>query len=238
VPVNLNVSRSENLWYQTAHGWPIVGGFIGREPPYPLGRYAPGVRELRYGRREAVDILAPGWPELARESLAASDIRYVLFHPDLMRQSYEPQRAIVAEMGFAPAYADARLEIYPVPPVERPRPLVYLGAGWYGVEQDGERAWRWMGEQAELYLVNPFDEPRAVELELQVESHDRARPLSVRLGDGPAFTIEVSRAQVRRTLRLLLEPGTHVVYLVAPADPRPGRGAELISLSFERIGIR
>ncbi|HWQ12753.1 MAG TPA: hypothetical protein VNL77_08135 [Roseiflexaceae bacterium] len=238
IPVNLNVSRSENLWYQTAHGWPIVGGFIGREPPYPLGRYAPGVRELRYGRRDSPDILWPAWPELARESLAHYGIRYVLYHPDAMRQSLGPLRALAAELGLAPSYADARLEIYPVPPVHSPRPLAYLGAGWGGVERDGERAWRWMGPQAELYLVNPHPEPRVVRLELQMESFEHARPLSLRLGDGPPATIQVSRAAMRRTLSLLLRPGTHVVYLGAPADPRPGRGAEQISISFERIAVR
>ncbi len=238
IPVNLNVSRSENLWYQTAHGWPIVGGFIGREPPYPLGRYAPGVRELRYGRRDDPDILEPGWPELARESLAHYGIRYVLYHPDAMKQSYAPLRELAAELGLEPIYADERLEIYPVPPVDAPRPLAYLGAGWYGPERDAERVWRWMGESAELYLVNPFDAPRAVRLELQMESFERARPLAVRLDDGPPVTLEVSRAAMRRTLHLLLEPGTHVVYLDAPADPRPGRGAELISISFERVAVR
>jgi hypothetical protein len=238
IPLNLNVSRSENLWYQTAHGWPIVGGFIGREPPYPVGRYAPGVRELRSGRRDTPDILAPGWPELARESLAHYGVRYVLYHPDTMKQTIGPMRALAAELGLAPAYADERLEIYPLPPVERPRPLAYLGAGWGGVERDGERVWRWMGPQAELYLVNPHPEPRVVRLELMMESFERARSLSIRLGDGPPATIEVSRAAMRRTFSLLLRPGTHVVYLGAPADPRPGRSAEPISISFERIAVR
>lgn len=238
VPVNLNVSRSENLWYQTAHGRPIVGGFIGREPPYPLGRYAPGVRELRFGRRDSPDIVWPGWPAAARESLAHYGIAYVLFHPDAMKQSLGPMRALVAELGLAPTYADERLEIYPVPPVDAPRPLVYLGAGWGGVERDGARVWRWMGARAELYLVNTAAAPRVVRLELAMESFERERPLTVQIGDAPPATIPVSRAMMRRTVSLLLAPGTHVVYLGAPAAPRPGRGAEPISISFERIAVR
>jgi hypothetical protein len=237
IPVNLNVSRSENLWYQTAHGRPIVGGFIGREPPYPLGRYAPGVRELRYGRAESPDIVSPGWPDAARESLAAYGLTHVLFHPDAMRQTVGPMRALVAEMGLVPTYADERLEIYPVPPVETPRPLVYLGSGWGGVERDGPRTWRWMRDRAELYLVNPTAETRVVRLDLRMESFERDRPLSLRFGDTPPATILVSRAAMQRTLSLLLPPGTHVVYLGAPAAPRPGRGAELLSISFERIAI-
>lgn len=238
VPLNLNVSRSEHLWYQTAHGRPIVGGFIGREPPYPLGRYAPGVRELRYGRRESPDILWPAWPESARESLAAAGISHVLYHPELMKDSLGPMRELIAEMGLAPTYSDAQLEVYPVPPAAAPRPLVFLGRGWGGVERDGERLWRWMQGEAEIYLVNPDAAPRAVYLELAMESFERERPLTLRLEGGPAATIGVSRVAMRRTVGLLLPPGTHVVYLGAPADPRPGRGAEQISISFERIAVR
>jgi hypothetical protein len=236
IPLNLNVSRSENLWYQTAHGRPIVGGFIGREPPYPA-KYAPGIRELRTGRRESQDILSPGWPEAGREALDYYDIRHVLFHPDAMKQTLAPMRALVAELGLQATYGDERLEIYPVPRTAAPRPLAFLGQGWGGVEQDGERVWRWMGERAELYLVNPHAEPRVVRLELELESFGRDRELSLQLGDGPPLTMPVSRAVMRRTLSLMLEPGTHVVYLRAAADPRPGRTATPISISFTAIGV-
>jgi hypothetical protein len=162
----------------------------------------------------------------------------VLYHPDAMRQTIGPMRELIAEMGLAPSYADERLEIYPVPAVPAPRPLIYLGAGWGGVERDGERTWRWMRERAELYLVNPTGQTRSVRLELRMESYERERPLSLALGDAPPATIPVSRAAMSRTVSLLLPPGTHVVYLGAPADPRPGRGAEPISISFDRIAVR
>jgi hypothetical protein len=239
VPINLNVSRSENLWYQTVHGWPIVGGFIGREPPYPLGRYAPGVRELRYGRAETDDILAPGWPEVAHDSLAHAGIRFVLLHPDAMKASYATVRPLVDQIGLVSSYADERLEIYPVPPVETPRLFGYLGAGWGGVEREGERSWRWMGARAELHLANPFDAPRPVRLDLLLESFERDRPLSIRLGEhGPPATLIATRARQARSLWLLLPPGTHVVYFDAPADPRPGKTGTPISISFARIRVR
>jgi hypothetical protein len=141
-------------------------------------------------------------------------------------------------MGLRASYADPRLEIYPMPPVERPRLFGYLGEGWGGVEREGERLWRWMGPEAELHLVNPFDEPRAVRLDITLESFERDRPLTVRLAGGPAFALTATRAQQERTIRLLLPPGTHVVYLAAPADPRPGRTGTPISISFARITVR
>jgi hypothetical protein len=238
IPVNLNVARSEQLWYQTGHGWPIIGGYTGREPPYPLGKYAPGVRELRYARFEQNDIVTPGWPDAQRAMLAALDIRYVAFHPDLMKASIERERALIAALGLAPSYSDARLELYPVPAVPK-RIVGYLGAGWGGLEGDATRRWRWMGDRpAELYLYNPHGERRPVTIELRIESFERARPLAVWLDGGPAARIDVTRAELRRSLRLLLPPGEHVVYFSAPADPPVGQSGPLRSVVFLGIGVR
>ncbi len=237
IPIHLNLSRSENLWYQTVHHWPIIGGFIGREPPYPTGRYTPGVRELRYGRRDQDDILNPGWPELAREALAANRIRYVLYHPDTMGSSLPTMRVLMDELGFEPIYADDRLEIYPVPEVAHPRPLVYLGDGWGSVEQDAAQRWRWMGQQAELRLINPFDEPRVGHLHLHMESFERSRPLTLYMNGTLFGTIEVSRAAMRRVITLMLDPGTQVLTLEAPIDAAPGRQGRAISIAFMGIAL-
>lgn len=234
IPLHLNFARSENLWYQTRHGWPIVGGFIGREPPYPFATYVPGVRALRFGSIEPDDILTPGWPELARRSLAAYDLRYVLFHPDVMNTSYPVMRELIAAMGLSPSYADPRLEIYPVPPAE-PQVLTYLGAGWGELEQLGGRRWRWMGDDAELRLYNPADQPRIVELALTMESYNQDRPLTLRLGDTDLATLTVSRAAMQRNLRFVVAPGEHVVYLSAPSE-REGRSVGR-RLSIAMLGV-
>lgn len=237
VPLHLNFSNSENLWYQTRHRWPIVGGFIGREPPYPLGRYAPGIKELRFGRVERDDILSPGWPELAREALAAYDIRYVMFHHQSMGSPLPLMREIVAEMGLAESYRDELITVHPVPAPAEPRPLAYLGPGWGDLEREGERRWRWMGESAQVYLLNPTGAPRPVALTLDLEAFEHARPLTMRLGDGPPFTIEVSRARMVRRLRLILPPGETVLYLGAPAGSPPGQPERRLSLAVMGISI-
>ncbi len=236
IPLHINFSRSENLWYQTTHGWPIIGGFIGREPPYHVGKYAPGIRELRYGRRVADDILALDWPEQARAALAAYDIRYIIYHPDTMGSSLPRMRMLMDELGFTATYRDATAEIYPVPEVAEPEPLVYLGRGWGGVEQDAEHRWRWIGEQAELHLLNPFDKPQVVELNLHMESYQQSRLLSLRLDQADLGHIPVSRAAMRRTLRLWLEPGEHVLYLGVPTDPAPGDQGRRLGVAF--LGIQ
>jgi hypothetical protein len=238
VPLHLNFSNSENLWYQTFHRWPIVGGFIGREPPYPLARYAPGIRELRYGRVGRDDILAPGWPELARETLAAYGIRYVMFHHEAMGSPLPLMREIVAEMGLAASYQDELITVHPVPEPPERRPLAYLGAGWGDLEGEAGRRWRWMGEAAEVVLLNPSGAPRAVAIDLDLEAFERQRTLTMRLNDGPPFTLEVTRARMRRTLHLVLPAGESVLYLGAPADAPPGQPERRLSLAVMGIAIR
>ncbi len=238
VPLHLNFSNSEHLWHQTRHHWPIIGGFIGREPPYPPGRYAPGIKELRFGQVERDDILSPGWPDLARETLAAYAIRYVVFHHDSMGSSLPRMRDLVAEMGLGESHRDEQVSFYPVPTPERPRPLAYLGPGWGDLEQDatGTR-WRWMGDAAQVFLLNPTGAPRPVRLTLDLEAFERPRALSARLGDAAPFTLSISRARMRRTLHLVLPPGESVLYLSAPADAPPGQPSRRLSLAFMGISI-
>jgi hypothetical protein len=238
VPPQLNFSRSENLWFQTHHRWPIIGGFIGREPPYPLGRYAPGIKELRFGQVERDDILSPGWPALARETLAAYDIRYVMFHHQQMGSPLPMMREIVAEMGLAASYRDELITVHPVPEPAEPRPLAYLGAGWGKLEGDGSARWRWMGDAAEIYLLNPGDGPRPVRLTLELEAFESPRTLTLRVGEGPPFTLEVSRSRMRRTLWLSLPPGESLLRLSAPASSPASEPTRQLSLAFMAITIQ
>jgi hypothetical protein len=237
VPLHLNFSNSENLWYQTQHRWPIVGGFIGREPPYPIGRYAPGIYEMRFGRAEPDDILTPGWPALARETLAAYDIRYVMHHYPAMGSTVPLMTELTEQMGLTATYRDELIGVYPVPDPPSLRPLAYLRSGWGSLEQSGDLRWRWMGDSAEVMLLNPTAEPRRVALTLNLEAFAEPRPLTMRLGDGPAFGLEVSRERMRRTLHFTLSPGETVLYLGAPAANPPDQPGRRLSLAVMGISI-
>ena len=239
LPLHLNFSNSEHLWYQTRHGQPIVGGFIGREPPYPLGLYAPGVKELRFGQVDRDDILTPAWPALARETLAAYGIRSVIFHHETMGSSLPLMRTIVADMGLAASYQDAQLTLYPVVPPDVPRPLAYLGTGWGLLEREGDRRWRWMGEQAQIWLLNPTATARPVTLRLDLEAFNTTRPLTIQLGDGDGatFTIEVSRARMQRALRFILPPGETLLTLSAPTDAPMDQSTRRLSIAVMGVAI-
>ena len=236
IPTHLNISNSEHLWYQTVHERPIIGGFIGREPPYPLARYAPGFKELRFGVAEADDIISPGWPSAARESLAAYGISHVLYHPPTMRETLPSMQALIGEMGLVATVQDPLLEVYPVPPLTEVRPLVYLGAGWGPIERDGDDRWRWMEGRAEIYLYNPHSEVQVIRLHLDLEAYERERPLTIVLGEQGQATLNISRARMQRTIGLLLPPGEHVVYLEAPSEAAPGSGRP-ISIAFLGITV-
>lgn len=232
VPLNLNVARSEQLWYQTAHGWPIIGGYTGREPFYPLGKYAPGIRELRYGSYDVQDIVRPGWPEDQRAMLAALNIRYVVFHPQLMKASLEKQRSLISAMGLSPTLSTPDLEVYPVP-VQPARMVAFLGEGWGRLEQDGERRWRWLSDkEGELYIYNPHAQPAPVTLTLTAEAYAQDRSLSLRVDQGRPFELHITRSQMRRSLHLILEPGMHVVYFSAPSDVEVNKSIVILSIEL------
>jgi hypothetical protein len=140
-------------------------------------------------------------------------------------------------MGVVASYTDELITVYLVPQPIQSRPVAYLGPGWGELEGQETARWRWMGETAQVTLLNPTDGPRSVELRLSLESYAHERPLTLRLNDGAPATLLVSRARMERTLRLLLPPGEHVLYLQAPAERVPGRDGQDISIAFLSIEI-
>jgi hypothetical protein len=160
-----------------------------------------------------------------------------MFHHEAMGSPLPLMRSIVAEMGLSESYRDELITVHPVPPPAAPRPLAYLGSGWGELERDGERRWRWMGDAAQVFLLNPTGAPRPVVLRLDLEAYGQPRTLTMRLGDGPPFALEVSRARMQRELRLILPPGETVLYLGAPAGSPPGQPERRLSLAVMGISI-
>jgi hypothetical protein len=145
---------------------------------------------------------------------------------------------MVAAMGLRSTYSDDLITVYPVPRPAAPRPLAYLGAGWGDVERQGGRRWRWMGADAQIYLLNPTGATRAVTLALDAEAFQHDRALTLRLDAGSSFSIDITRSRMQRSLRLILPPGEHVLYLGAPADSPPGQPERQISLAVLGISIK
>lgn len=239
IPLHLNVANSEHLWYQTHHRWPIVGGFIGREPPYPFALYTPGIRELRFGKIESRDILSPSWPELAREALAAYKLRYIILHHQSLSETSQAVEATVADLGLTASYSDDLITIYPVPSPASARPLAYLGEGWGDLETGGNgQRWRWIGDRASVYLLNPTDEDRPIQLWFTAIPFAHPRELRIQIGNGITYSVMMSNELTRRALHILLPPGETILTLSALADVAPDSSGRRLSFLFTEITIK
>ncbi|NJM05112.1 hypothetical protein HC891_01070 [Candidatus Gracilibacteria bacterium] len=216
---------SLSLQRQLTHERPIVGGFLARTPHYPFTEETPGVRQLwalhpeRHEVGEASGTLAP----LALRAYGISEI--VVEWNDLTPGERSDVAAALAQVlpGVVPHSDDGIVSVYTVPEVSL-RPFVYFGSGWHRAETDGARNWRWMGNSADLVLVNPLAEPQPVTLYLAGDSYLMPRAVTLTLNGAPVTIWDLNAAQGRGfiELRLLLAPGEQHLTLQAPASPENG----------------
>jgi hypothetical protein len=238
LPLYYNINRSENLTPQTVHEWPILGGYVARPPAYPFIAYTPGVRELVSGRTEPNDIVTPGWPESGRRALAAYDIQYVTMDLTSDKDKYFSQvRERMQDLGVgAPLVADTDLEVYELPQTWPVLPVGFLGPGWQPREYQNGTHWRWMGEQAEIWLFNPLDHSVVMKLSLTMASYHHTRTLHIALDDINIGQIAVAANQrVVQEVSLLLSPGEHRFTMQAESTPDPKRNDIPISVQFFQI---
>jgi hypothetical protein len=66
--------------YQTIHGKPIIGGYLSRQPPYPLGEEEPAVKWLQdtTGPSDPIGSQVSGGRGVER--LRALNVKYVIVH--------------------------------------------------------------------------------------------------------------------------------------------------------------
>ncbi|GAB4447250.1 MAG: hypothetical protein OHK0015_51180 [Chloroflexi bacterium OHK40] len=229
LPPRLN--DSQGLLNQICHGRPLMGGYLARLPFYPEIAYPSAARALWEAAAPAQDIM----PIDPAAELASLGVRFVALDlTQLPRGDAANLRAWLSGPGISRTAASASRELYSVDP-QAARPVATLGAGWYELEAEGERRWRWMGPQAELRLLSRTRS--AVRLTLRATAYGQARPLQIWRGDTLLQTVEVPAAPYDRTitLRMLLPPGATSITLVAPATPAPdGRS---LSLSVEGLAV-
>ncbi|MBC8159826.1 MAG: hypothetical protein H7Z42_01290 [Roseiflexaceae bacterium] len=238
IPTNLNVARSEHLWYQTHHAWPIFGGFIGREPPYAVGLYAPGFRDLRFELAEHADIVAPGWPESARDALAAYDTQYIVMHTQLLGSSQPLLSSLIREIGLTRTYRDDEVEVFTVPAGTPRRVIAYTGAGWGALEQSSAYQWRWLSDEpAELYLYNPFQQPQTVTLLITALAYNQQRPLTLLQAGQPPATFMIAPELATTPIRLVVPPGEHRILLQAPAAVPTAGDSRSLSIAMYELRI-
>lgn len=241
LPLYVNINRSDNMTPQMVHGWPILGGYVARPPVYDFSRYAPGIRELEGYPAVPDDIVTPAWPARGQQGLAAYGVGYVTLDYTSDKDGYfAGVHAVAAALGLgAPVFADERLAVYAVPAGWQRGPVGYLGPGWQDLEHQGDFRWRWMGETAELRLLNPLERPVLATITLSASSYAEPRPLDLFLGSAPAGRLTIPAAAPHtRSISLLLPPGEQTLTLSAPAAPDPGRAGAPISIRLFGLDMR
>ncbi|MDQ3928732.1 MAG: hypothetical protein M3328_06240, partial [Chloroflexota bacterium] len=152
------------MYFQTAHGKRIFGGYISREFPHPFLRSTPGYQELMYADG-AGDMFKSG-PDVWFSALAQYKTRYIVLQKDRLPDKDEPPVDVTASReavsrllaGAAPSYSDEQLEAYRVPPPEHTVPFLSVGEGWQPRELGPNGAFRWMGDRATLRVDAPRSE--------------------------------------------------------------------------------
>jgi hypothetical protein len=229
LPPRLN--DSQGLLAQICHGRALMGGYLARLPFYPIVSYPSATRALWLAAAPAPDILALD----AAAELASLGVRFVVLdRTQLPRAAQRRLAEWLDAPGIERVSAGEERAVYAVEPGAA-RPAAVLGAGWYDVESDGARHWRWMGGRAEVTLL--AREQAAVALSLRATAFDEPRQLRVRLGDELLTTVEIPAAPYDRlvSLRLLLPPGQTTLTLESDAVPGPDGRQLSLSVSDLRV---
>ncbi|MCS6939260.1 MAG: hypothetical protein NZM94_08315, partial [Roseiflexus sp.] len=215
---------SAPLKAQMVHGQPLVGGFVSRIPLYPFAEYAPGVRQLWRMRPDTTHLFVVPADNRLME-LNAYGIRHIVVHWQRIpvERHSEAREALRQVLGdLPPVYVDQDLSAYIVPPIDA-TPFVYaaFGSGWHPEERDGERRWRWMGEEGEIILVNTSQFDMPVHLFLYLQSYQTQRQAVITFDQQPLETLTIQPKASGIAVRLLAPPGEHRLRLQASADRDP-----------------
>lgn len=222
---------SEYMLNQIAHGRPLMGGYLARTPAYPLIGFPTATRRLWFAQAAQPDIFQTS----ATAELGALGVRYVVLHLDeLPRNSAARIRMQLADSGATLLTQQNNLEVYQIS--SGMAAALLPQAGWYDVETDGQRHWRWMGQDAQLILASNTD--AAIAMVLSATADGRDRPLRVLLDGVPAGEWMIPAAPGSRTvvLHLFIAAGQHTLTFASISTPvSDGRA---LSLSFTEVALR
>lgn len=229
------------MYFQTAHGKPIFGGYISREFPHPFLRSTPGYQELTYVDG-AGDMFAAGREEWL-SAIQLYKTKYIVLQkvrlPDKVEPvpDLEPSRAAIRHVlgGEAqPVYEDEQVEVYAVPPPEETVPFMSVGEGWEPREIGPNGTYRWLHAQGTLRI----DAPRAEQayLTFRAASLGRTKPLKILHGDHVVFDGMVGGLEPYKIGPLGLPKGVSTLTFISPEgtnSPRQlGQGDDPRQLSF------
>jgi hypothetical protein len=210
------------MYFQTAHGKHIFGGYISREYPHPFLESTPGYQELTAidGHNDMFDSGPDQWYSAFRQYKT----RYIVLYKSRAPHRQDPPVDVTPSSGAInivlgedarPFYEDEQLEVYRVPPPQEVVPFLSVGTDWEPREVGPNGAFRWMVDKATLRV----DSPKRMDayLTFQATGLGPPRRLQVFHGDQLVFDQQVSALQTYRTSGPLgLPQGVSTLTFVSP----------------------
>ena len=205
---------SDAMYGQTAHGKPLLGGYVSRHTPEDLRNYeTPVIRQLwtltlpELTAPDAID-QAP-LQSCVPEVLDAYGLRYVVVHLDAetsagldsVLREVLPESSVVWSDGALRAY---RVPSYP----DRKGVVVGFGLGWTApLQRPSTGQWyRWAGAQGRVILLLLDHDSR--EMTFRARARVRRRtPIEVDLDSAPVATLSLGREERDISLPVRLQPG-------------------------------
>ncbi|HVG01143.1 MAG TPA: hypothetical protein VND68_14985, partial [Chloroflexia bacterium] len=159
----------ERMRYQTAHGHPIMGGYLARTYNSPstdsCGPFWSFI-SARYLPIEGRDIVSPTMTSRPLDILSYYNIGYVALYNNYHGPGttpLDPQERgafedILSRVSHAPLYTDDYVSLHKVDPQPREdiQPALMVSDGWYEAEDSGGEPFRWVqGQQGRLCVFAP-----------------------------------------------------------------------------------
>jgi hypothetical protein len=219
---------------QIVHGHPLIGGYLARNPAYPLFAGVPVFTEFAT-LRAAPDLCAPPLAGLGPGVLAAFTTGAVVLHKTALDdRGLTAARDLAARLGLgAPTREDDRLVIYRPPrPPTLPSWANLDTRTWYDREEVNGAPFRWMGAAGTIHVWRASDGPAT--LRLRAYSFATPRRFAVTV-DGAAQPV-ITLGPAPELLAIPLPPTAgHTVVMVQALDPPSSPGGtdpRLLSLGL------
>lgn len=236
------------MYFQTANGKPIFGGYISREYPHPFLQSTPGYQELTYVDGSA-DMFASG-PNEWYSAFAQYDTRYIVLQKARLPDRQDPPVDVspsrdeikrILGPSTQPVYSDSQVEVYKVPQPAQRVAYMSVGEGWQPREAGPNGSFRWMGNQATIIISSPQAEQAY--LSFRATSLGQAKRLQIYLGGRPIFDEQVGGLQTFQTPEPLSIPaGVSTLTFVSPggtdSPARLGMGNDPRQLSFALLDAK
>ncbi len=220
-----NGAKSKEMYWQTAHGRPILGGYLSRPFALDYGK-TPFVYFLEDERLNQPDFVQTD-PATLRALLADYDFGYIAVNK-LKIEPGEQERwskfaANLVGPGTAPFYEDSQLLFYRLESQESTgRPVVLPDTGWDRPEKRPDNSFhRWINqEQATAWLTLPAGLTPVI-VKFEAASFFRERNLEVAVNGQKITTLKIPSPLQAFQLEIdskLLKPGDNLLSF-RPLEP-------------------